>query len=54
MLNLLSRLLKIEIVILVLLTSSIAIYAAADAIEGNSQDFYSTVKSLSLLAQATK
>lgn len=44
MLNLLNRLLKIEIVILVLLASSIAIYAAADAIETNSQDSYSTVE----------
>ena len=38
MLNLLNRLLKAEVVFLVLLGSAIAIYTAADAIETNSQD----------------
>ena len=38
MLNLLNRLLKIEIVILILLGGGIAIYTAADAIKISSQD----------------
>ena len=44
MLNLLNRLLKAEVIFLVLLGSAIAIYTAADATETNSQDSYLNLK----------
>ena len=46
MLNLLNRLLKAEVIFLVLLGSAIAIYTAVDATETNFQDSPSTEERL--------